>query len=180
MDTSHHIDHASLLHYLTCHHALVSFDSGMYLCLAYVNGICVLLNVWNNLNTSSFHDRLLKMTHWISIRVNTTFVAVGASLTSELKSVSITCKSQSHFVWCLSVETLFCLSSKLTNNYEQAQVLTPSLPHHTYMNTLSEHIIQINSLRMPSLSLREGMQSFGMGSFQQAFPNGTFSGTCQV
>lgn len=43
------------------------------------------------------------------------------------------------------------------------------------MNTLSEYIIQMNSLKMPSLrSLWGGMQSFGMGSFLQAFLNGTF------
>lgn len=45
------------------------------------------------------------------------------------------------------------------------------------MTTLSEYIIQINSLKTPSLrSLWGGMQSFGMGSFLQAFLNGTFFG----
>lgn len=45
----------------------------------------------------------------------------------------------------------------------------------TNMKTLIEYIIQINSLKMPSLrSLWGGMQSFGMGSFLQAFLNGTF------
>lgn len=62
---------------------------------------------------------------------------------------------------------------------QHTKALTDPKPH-TNMSTLKEHIIQINSLRVPTLrSLREGMQSFGTGSFLQAFPNGTFSEPCQ-
>lgn len=71
--------------------------------------------------------------------------------------------------------------SKQIDTKNSLNMLTHPKPHsHTNTNALSEHIIQINSLRMPSLrSLREEMHSFGMGSFLQAFPNGTFSETCQ-